>query len=152
MKTITRQQITEAVARLCIQANTSLPADVAAALAKAGALKATGVLAFTGEETSPAWNKLARTGRVIRPFAGGLWPGDEMTLGSTRVRLEWGRHRTRTGRLWANAGYSGTEKDDVSYCFMQGDTEVCIGAQARFAQTAGKIIPQQRNRTVRLKI
>ena len=37
MKTITRQQITEAVARLCIQANTSLPADVAAALAKAGA-------------------------------------------------------------------------------------------------------------------
>ena len=35
MKTITRQQITEAVARLCIQANTSLPADVAAALAKA---------------------------------------------------------------------------------------------------------------------
>lgn len=35
MKTITRQQITEAVARLCIQANTSLPADVAAALARA---------------------------------------------------------------------------------------------------------------------
>ena len=128
------------------------PHKMAAALAKAGALQATDILAFTGEGTSPAWKKLSRRERVLRPFADGLWPGDEITLGHTRVRVEWGRHRTRAGRLWTNAGYSGTEQDDVSYCFMQGRTEVCIGAQARFAQTEGKIILQQRNRTVRLKI
>lgn len=127
------------------------PEQISAALRKAGVLKAAAVLAFTGEEAPGAWGNLSRQGSVLYPFAS-FWPGEEITVGQTRIQVEWGKHRTRAGRFWVNAGYSGTEKDDVSYCFSQGNTRVCVGALARFAQTDRQTLLQQRNKTVRLKI
>ena len=125
---------------------------IAAALAKAGVRKADAVLSFTEREPGPQWSELSRQGGVIRPFADGRWPGDSFLVGDTRIQLDWGLHRTRAGRLWTNAGYSGTKKDDVSYCLQQGKTRVCVGAFARFAQTADGLVLQQRNQTVRAKI
>ncbi len=128
------------------------PDKMAAALAKAGAVRATGIFSFVAEEPASQWAALSRQGEVVRPFEQGPWPGDELAVGKTRIQVAWGLHRTRAGRFWVNAGYSGTKQDDVSYCLSQGKARVCLGAGARFAQTERGTVPQQRNRTVRLKI
>lgn len=91
--------------------------------------------------------------QVIRPFEDN-WP--EQTpwkFNQTSVTLIWGLHETRAGRIWQNVGYTGSEQDDVSYCFsVPKMPEFCVGAQARFVRTDGKIIDPVLNQTVKEKL
>lgn len=80
------------------------------------------------------------------------WPGESWRVGDTHVTMRWGLHRAKDGHLWENTGYSGTDKDDVSYCVTRSGKEVCVGARARFVQAGGKIAERERNKTVLLKI
>ncbi len=126
--------------------------QLAAALYKMGVRKADAVLAFSAQPAQYDLAELSKTGQVIRPFEPGVWPGDEWSVGKVRVEVVWGIHQNRRGNRWINAGYSGTERDDVSYCLQEGEKKVCIGAGARFAETEGRQLSSQRNRTVKLKI
>ena len=126
--------------------------QLAAARYKMGVRKADAVLAFSAQPAQYDLAELSKTGRVIRPFEPGVWPGDEWSIGKVRIEVVWGIHQNRRGNRWINAGYSGTERDDVSYCLQEGKKKVCIGAGARFAETEGHRIAAQRNQTVKLKI
>ena len=86
---------------------------------------------------------------VVRPFENN-WPGQShWTFGKTSVKLIWGLHETKNGRIWENAGYSGSEQDDVSYCFsVKNKPEFCVGAQARFVRLPHKTIDPVVNQTV----
>ena len=132
---------------------TALEADkIEASLHKIGVRRASGVLAFDGRKGNNDLSRLAKDGQIVRPFEKGLWPGKEWAQDGVLIRMQWGKHLSRRGRLWTNAGYSGTEQDDVSYCLQEKDTSLCVGADGRFAQAGDKIIAQQRNQTVRAKI
>ena len=47
-----------------------------------------------------------------------------------------------------NAGYSGTEKDDVSYCLKENNVKMCLGAEGRFVELGNQLISNKRNSTV----
>ena len=127
------------------------PEKLSAALYKTGVTKADAVLLFSEKKSKNDLSQVVPVGRIVRPFAD-VWPGDELVIGGTRVRVVWGRHQTREGRFWTNRGYSGSDKDDVSYCLQSGGKEMCIGAHARFAQAGEKTVFNIRNKTAVLKI
>ncbi len=119
------------------------------ALYKTGVRRADIYLPFSAGADYP-WQKIAD--KTVEPFED-VWPGESLQAGKSRVRVTWGLHQTKTGRLWNNMGYSGTDKDDVSYCVEYTGREVCIGANARFAQTAdGRVIPNRLNETVKITL
>ena len=122
-----------------------------AALLKTGARQADGIFLFTDEPVPPAFSAMFPTAQFIRPFETN-WPGDKIAFGTVTVQLNWGEHETRDGRRWQNEGYSGTDKDDVSYCFYYKGKEACLGAFARFAHGGDKQAYAQRNKTISLKI
>ncbi|MBP5616784.1 MAG: hypothetical protein J6X06_03210, partial [Elusimicrobiaceae bacterium] len=71
----------------------------------------------------------------------------------TAVRMEWGRHSTKDGRIWYNTGYSGSKKDDASYCFaIKEEPEICVAAGARFVQQDARVIEPTLNATVAEKL
>ena len=127
------------------------PEKLSAALYKTGVTKADAVLLFSAKKSKNDLSQAVPVGRTVRPFAD-VWPGDELVIGGTRVRVVWGRHQTREGRFWTNRGYSGSDKDDVSYCLQSGGKEICIGAHARFAQAGERVVSNIRNKTAVLKI
>lgn len=127
------------------------PEKLSAALYKTGVTKADAVLLFSEKKSKNDLSRVVPVGRTVRPFAD-VWPGDELVIGGTRVLVVWGRHQTREGRFWTNRGYSGSDKDDVSYCLQSGGKEICIGAHARFAQAGEKTVFNIRNKTAVLKI
>ncbi len=127
------------------------PEKLSAALYKTGVTKADAVLLFSEKKSKNDLSRVVPVGRTVRPFAD-VWPGDELVIGGTRMRVVWGRHQTREGRFWTNRGYSGSDKDDVSYCLQSGGKEMCIGAHARFAQAGEKTVFNIRNKTAVLKI
>ncbi len=121
---------------------------IRAALYKTGVTKADALFLFSdqGEKTS----NLAE--RILCPFSSGFWPGEKLEVGKSTVLVTWGEHQTRDGRFWMNRGYSGTDKDDVSYCVQNSGKEICFGARARFVHAAGEVVSNQRNKTVKVKI
>ena len=63
-----------------------------------------------------------------------MWPGEEIAVGTMRVRAAWEMHQAKDGRVWTNTGYTGRTKDGISYCLQAEQKTLCIGAQARFVQ------------------
>lgn len=90
--------------------------------------------------------------KTVLPFTN-VWPGQTVEEVLPRVRVIWGLHETKDGRLWENKGYSGTVLDDVSYCFNTPKGDVCLGAQARFVRLPdGTIVAARLNDTVKIKL
>lgn len=124
------------------------PDRILRALYKTGVRKADAFLSFT-EGKYPDGNVYAE--KTVVPF-GAVWPEDAFSVGNSRVRVLWGLHETKDGRIWENKGYSGTEKDDVSYCIENSDKEICVGAHARFVRADNKITRGRLNDTVRVTL
>lgn len=124
------------------------PDKILRALYKTGVRKADAFLGFA-EGAYPDGNLLAK--KTSAPF-GAVWPEEEFSVGNSRVRVLWGLHETKDGRIWENKGYSGTEKDDVSYCVENSGKEICVGAHARFVRAENKITRGRLNDTVKVAL
>ncbi len=127
------------------------PEKIQNALRKLGRLQADAVLIT---DTKPAkFDYAGLAPLVIRPFENN-WPEETgWKFGKTFVKLIWGLHETQTGRLWQNRGYSGSGKDDVSYCFSVGRRpEFCVGAQGKFVRLTDRTIDPVVNQTVEEKL
>ncbi len=124
---------------------------IKAALFKLGRQQADGV--FLTEPPNPKLDYTPLTAQTVIPFAEN-WPGQTTwQFKHTAVRMEWGRHQTKDGRIWYNTGYSGSKKDDVSYCFaVKNEPEFCVAAGARFVQQGERIIEAALNQTVEEKL
>lgn len=119
------------------------------ALYKTGVRKAALFLPFSAQSKYD-WDLLAE--KTVLPFDE-VWPGQTCPTGSARVWMRWGLHETKDGRLWENKGYSGTAKDDVSYCLETSRGDVCLGAHARFVRLAdGTVVQSRLNDTVTIKL
>ena len=127
------------------------PDKLQASLFKTGVKQPDAILLFTDKPIPPEFSNRFPATRFIRPFED-AWPGDKISFGPVTVKLNWGEHETREGRRWTNEGYSGSVKDNVSYCFDYKDKKACLGAFARFAYSGDKHTPAQRNKTITLKI
>ncbi len=127
------------------------PEKLANALYKLGRRQATAVLLTDNAPSKFDYTSLSA--QVIHPFEGN-WPEEShWKFGKTSVKLIWGLHETKFGRVWQNFGYSGSAQDDVSYCFaVRNQPEFCVGAQARFVRTEGKIIDPVLNQMVEEKL
>ncbi len=127
------------------------PEKIQQALYKLGRRQATAVLLTENQPSKFEYSSLAPL--VIRPFEDN-WPSETYwKFNQTSIKLIWGLHETRAGRIWQNIGYSGNKQDDVSYCFtVKNKPEFCVGAQARFVRTDGKIIAPVLNQTVEEKL
>ena len=123
------------------------PEKIQQALRKLGRLHADAVLITDTKPSKFDYTGLAPV--VIRPFEDN-WPeGTHWTFGRTYVKLIWGLHETESGRLWQNKGYSGSEKDDVSYCFtVKNEPEFCVGAGAKFIRFTNRTADPVVNQTV----
>ena len=123
------------------------PEKIENALRKLGRLHADAVLITDTKPSKFDYSSL--TPVVIRPFENN-WPQESTwTFGKTSVKLIWGLHETQSGRLWYNTGYSGTEKDDVSYCFDVPHTpQFCVGAGAKLVRFQHKTVDPVTNHTV----
>ena len=118
------------------------------ALYKIGCRQADGVLLTDGNSAKNDYTSLAK--QVIAPFQT-TWPGETVGLfGNTRVRMQWGLHQTKQGRIWYNTGYSGSKYDEVSYCFdVPRQTGICVG---RLVYVQDRVITAQTNQTVKVKL
>lgn len=121
------------------------------ALYKIGRTKADAVLYFSDKTPKEPLSAYLEVGKEIIPFTGDVWPGDTIALGNTMVTVDWG--------LWPGAegvqprrGYSGSNRDSVSYCFKNAQTHFCIGALGKFVQTDKRFVFSEKNQTVLLKI
>ncbi len=123
------------------------PEKIQNALHKLGYLQADVVFVTDTKPSKFDYTGLAPL--VIRPFENN-WPEETgWKFGKTSVKLIWGLHETQTGRLWQNRGYSGSEKDDVSYCFsVEQGPEFCVGAQGKFVRLQNRTIDPVVNQTV----
>ncbi len=121
------------------------------ALRKIGRRQADAVLLTQGAPGKFDYTDLAPV--VIRPFAD-AWPGERVgNFGPTEVKMTWGIHETKEGRIWYNTGYSGHKNDDVSYCFSSEKTQpFCVGAGARLVQTQDRVLHAAVNQTVGEKL
>ena len=127
------------------------PEKIENALRKLGRLKADGVFLTDTKPTKFDYSSLAPL--VVRPFADN-WPEEtDWKFGKTSVKLIWGLHETQTGRLWQNRGYSGSDKEDVSYCFtVKQNPSFCVGAGAKFVRLKDRTIDPVINQTVQVKL
>lgn len=118
------------------------------ALYKTGVRKADICLPFTQDAGTDG--KLSAE-KTVLPFKD-IWPGESFPAGKSKVHAVWGIHETKEGRIWENKGYSGTDRDDVSYCIENSGREICFGAHARFARAGGKVTHGRLNDTVKIKL
>ncbi len=127
------------------------PQKVEQALRKIGRRQADAVLLTEGVPGKFDYSGLAPV--IIRPFED-AWPGESIgNFGATEVKMEWGRHATKEGRIWYNTGYSGSKKDDVSYCFAGKKVPLfCVGAGASFVQVQDRVLHAVVNQTVGEKL
>ena len=127
------------------------PEKIQQALRKLGRLHADAVLITDTKPSKFDYTALAPL--VIRPFENN-WPEQtHWTFGKTSIKLIWGLHETQYGRLWQNVGYSGSEKDDVSYCFaVNKRPEFCVGAGAKFIRFENRTVEPVVNQTVEEKV
>ena len=128
-----------------------VPEKIQNALRKLGRLQADAV--FITDTKPSKFDYAGLAPLVIRPFENN-WPEEtDWKFGKISVKLIWGLHETKTGRLWQNRGYSGSEKDDVSYCFSVGRRpEFCVGAQGKFVRLTDRTIDPVVNQTVEEKL
>ncbi len=136
---------------LFVLGNALSPEKVSNALRKLGRLHATALFAT---DTKPAkYDFSAVAPLIIRPFENN-WPDQtHWTFGQTSVKLIWGLHETKNGRLWYNTGYSGSDKDDVSYCFtVKNKPEFCVGAGAKLVRLQNRTVDPVVNQTVEVKL
>ena len=127
------------------------PDKIQNALHKLGYFKAKAVFITDTKPSKFDYAELAPL--VVYPFKNN-WPEEtDWTFGKTSVKLIWGLHETQTGRLWQNVGYSGSEKDDVSYCFrVKKQPEFCVGAAAKFVRLENRILEPVVNQTVEVTL
>ena len=127
------------------------PEKIKNALYKVGCRHADGVLLTETKPSKFKYEELTPT--IIHPFED-FWPTQTVEkFGQTEVSMQWGVHVTKEGRIWYNTGYSGSNKDDVSYCFKVGEVPAfCIGAGARFVLSQDQVISSEVNRTVEVKL
>lgn len=127
------------------------PHKVEQALRKIGRRQADAVLLSAGVPGKFDYAPLAPV--VIRPFAD-AWPGETVeNFGAIEVKMTWGIHETKDGRIWYNTGYSGHKKDDVSYCFSgKKEPTFCVGAGARLVQVKDRVLRSATNQTVGEKL
>ncbi len=127
------------------------PEKIQQALRKLGRLHADVVLITDTKPSKFDYTGLAQV--VILPFEDN-WPEEtHWTFGRTYVKLIWGLHETESGRLWQNKGYSGSEKDDVSYCFtVHNEPEFCVGAGAKFIRFTNRTADPVVNQTVEVTL
>lgn len=127
--------------------NALAPEKIENALRKLGRLHADAVLITDTKPSKFDYTSLAPV--VIRPFENN-WPNEShWTFGRTCVKLIWGLHETQSGRLWYNTGYSGTDRDDVSYCFSGPRVpQFCVGAGAKLVRFQHKTVDPVTNHTV----
>ncbi len=127
------------------------PEKISNALHKVGYLQADAV--FLTEPKPSKYDYTGLSPLVVRPFENN-WPGENhWTFGKTSVKLVWGLHETKTGRIWQNVGYSGTDKEDVSYCFaVKHQPEFCVGAQGKFVRLVNRTVDPVLNQTVEVNL
>ena len=127
------------------------PEKIKNALYKVGHLHADAVLLTQTKPSKFKYDELAP--HIIRPFED-FWPTQTVgKFGQTDVFVQWGIHATKEGRIWYNTGYSGSKKDDASYCFKVGeDPAFCIGAAARFVLLQDQVVTSEVNKTVEVKL
>ena len=127
------------------------PEKIKNALYKVGHLHADAVLLTQTKPSKFKYDELAP--HIIRPFED-FWPTQTVgKFGQTDVFVQWGIHATKEGRIWYNTGYSGSKKDDASYCFkVGGDPAFCIGAAARFVLLQDQVVTSEVNKTVEVKL
>lgn len=94
--------------------------------------------------------KHIRVGRVITPFQD-IWPGEQTAIHGVTVRAQWGVLLNRSGRLWANRGYSGG-RDSVSYELLYKNQALTVAGNERFVWWNGAVVDNWRNATRRLNL
>ncbi len=127
------------------------PDKISNALRKVGRLQAEAVLLTDVNPSKFDYTGLAPV--IIRPFEN-TWPDEShWTFGQTSVKLIWGLHETKAGRIWQQVGYSGTDKDDVSYCFaVNNQPEFCVGAHGKFVRLENRTVDPIVNQTVEVRL
>ena len=126
------------------------PKLVLAALHKLGRRQADVVFSLDNKPVASGYNEVSP--KIVRPFVD-VWPDDNAeSFGKTAVRIVWGIHETKNGRIWYNTGYSGTDKDDVSACFGEKKHSFCLGAGAQFVQTEKTLTRAAVNQTVEVRL
>lgn len=123
------------------------PEKISRALHKTGFTQADVHFLFTDKEGKYP-SALYDAKQIISPFGGGYWPGEEISFGKTKVKIVWGEHLTKSGRLWTNKGYSGNGKEDVSYCVSSAGKEVCVGFKGFFIKTENGVFSGKLNQTI----
>ncbi len=127
------------------------PEKLKATLYSLGYKQATAVLLTDRNPTKYDFSPLAPV--VVHPFKE-AWPEEtHWTFGQTSVKLIWGLHETASGKIWQNVGYTGSKRDDVSYCLnTPGQPTLCVGAAGKFVRTPTKTIEAVFNQPVREKL
>jgi competence protein ComEC len=124
-----------------------LPDKINRSLRKAGFEKAEALFLFSEEKGKYPFASYAAK-QVIIPFHNGYWPNDTLSFGKTQVKITWGEHQSKEGRLWKNEGYSGNGKNDVSYCISFSAEEVCIGFKGYFIRGERGVFSGKLNQTI----
>ncbi len=86
--------------------------------------------------------------QVVLPFEN-TWPGDEIMIGSWKVKTEWGVLLNRQKQLWINSGYSGG-RDSLSYTLSSKKIDFIVAANGRFIASDGEVSENMRNATRRI--
>lgn len=126
-------------------------AKVKNALYRIGRHRADAVLVTNTKPAKFTYDEFAD--KILYPFEN-AWPTETIEqFGSVHVRVVWGIHTTKEGRIWYNTGYSGSKQDDVSYCFSTTtEPDFCVGAGARFVSWQGHTVQSAVNQTVEVQL
>lgn len=127
------------------------PQKIKNALYKLGHRRADAVLLT--DKRSSKFDYSSFCAKTIIPFES-MWPTDKMEMPhKVTISMQWGLHETKKGRIWYNTGYSGSDKDDVSYCFaVSTDLPFCVASGARFLLSPGFRVKPIVNQTVKIKL
>ncbi|ACC99018.1 putative membrane metal-binding protein [Elusimicrobium minutum Pei191] len=87
--------------------------------------------------------------RVI-PFTD-IWPGEAVTHKDTSVTAQWGINKGYV-KFWNNTGYSGTDKDSMTFVFENKGNTVLTGGLNNFVKINDVITEAKRNKSVKVKL
>ncbi|MDR0291778.1 MAG: ComEC family competence protein [Elusimicrobium sp.] len=82
--------------------------------------------------------------KTVKPFKD-IWPGEKINLGNIEVEGFWGVNKGYI-KFWENAGYSGTDKDGMSFNFT-GSRAIFTGGENNFIKFDGEVLPAEKNGT-----
>ncbi|WP_424245412.1 competence protein ComEC [Elusimicrobium posterum] len=92
-------------------------------------------------EISPTPKELGK--KEIIPFAG-IWPGEIISYKNINIEALWGISGSETKR-WNNLGYSGTDKDCISFNFSHKNTNFTTACENKFILRGENYTPAARN-------